>query len=132
VRELGGHKHRAQLKAAELLVIDNLFLRKLPASAGDELADVLMSRYEKSSSLRPAASGGEFSSAMDGGGNPGSHRGGCATSGSGPLWRASSELEMPKELAQLVFRGPNPLFIELRSGALPWQALSCASSVSAR
>ena len=51
-RELGEiRKLRAQLKTAELLVIDDLFLRKLPASAGDELADVLMSRYEKASTL---------------------------------------------------------------------------------
>lgn len=51
-RELGQlRKHRAQLKAAELLIIDDLFLRKLPASAGDELADVLMSRYEKRSTV---------------------------------------------------------------------------------
>ncbi|HTU60241.1 MAG TPA: ATP-binding protein, partial [Polyangiales bacterium] len=42
-------KYRAQINAAELLVIDDLFLRRLPASAGDELADVLMSRYEKAS-----------------------------------------------------------------------------------
>lgn len=49
-RELGEiRKYRAQLKAAELLVIDDLFLRKLPAHAGEELADVLMSRYEKAS-----------------------------------------------------------------------------------
>ena len=51
-RELGEiRKYRAQLKAADLLVIDDLFLRKLPSGAGDELADVLMSRYEKSSTL---------------------------------------------------------------------------------
>jgi DNA replication protein DnaC len=51
-RELGSiRKYRAQLKAAELLLIDDLFLRKLPASAGDELADVLMSRYEKASTI---------------------------------------------------------------------------------
>lgn len=51
-RELGQlRKHRAQLKAVELLIIDDLFLRKLPASAGDELADVLMSRYEKRSTI---------------------------------------------------------------------------------
>lgn len=37
----------AQLKSAELLVIDDLFLRKLPANAGGELTDVLMSRYDK-------------------------------------------------------------------------------------
>lgn len=49
LREL--RKHRAQMKAAELLVIDDLFLRKLPPSAGDELADVLMSRYEKRSTI---------------------------------------------------------------------------------
>lgn len=51
-RELGEiRKLRAQLKAAELLVIDDLFLRKLPAGAGDELSDVLMSRYEKASTV---------------------------------------------------------------------------------
>jgi DNA replication protein DnaC len=51
-RELGEiRKYRAQLKSTELLVIDDLFLRKLPTSAGDELADVLMSRYEKSSTI---------------------------------------------------------------------------------
>ena len=51
-RELGEfRKHRAQLKSADLLVIDDLFLRKLPATAGDELADVLMSRYEKLSTV---------------------------------------------------------------------------------
>lgn len=41
----------AQLRGAELLVIDDLFLRRLPKSAGDELADVLMSRYEKASTI---------------------------------------------------------------------------------
>jgi DNA replication protein DnaC len=51
-RELGQlRKYRAQLRAAELLLIDDLFLRKLPAQAGDELADVLMSRYEKASTI---------------------------------------------------------------------------------
>jgi DNA replication protein DnaC len=51
-RELGTlRKYRAQLKATELLVIDDLFLRRLPANAGDELADVLMSRYERSSTI---------------------------------------------------------------------------------
>jgi DNA replication protein DnaC len=51
-RELGElRKYRTQLKAAELLIIDDLFLRKLPASAGDELSDVLMSRYEKASTI---------------------------------------------------------------------------------
>ena len=42
-------KYRAQINTADLLVIDDLFLRRLPVNAGDELADVLMSRYEKSS-----------------------------------------------------------------------------------
>lgn len=51
-RELGElRKYRAMLKAADLLVIDDLFLRKLPPNAGDELADIIMSRYEKSSTL---------------------------------------------------------------------------------
>ena len=51
-RELGAiRKYRSQLKAAELLLIDDLFLRKLPAHAGDELAEVLMSRYEKASTI---------------------------------------------------------------------------------
>jgi DNA replication protein DnaC len=51
-RELGElRKYRAQLRSAELLVIDDLFLRRLPANAGDELADVLMSRYEKLSTI---------------------------------------------------------------------------------
>ena len=35
----------------DLLVIDDLFLRKLPTHAGDELADVIMSRYEKTSTI---------------------------------------------------------------------------------
>lgn len=51
-RELGEiRKYRAQMKAAELLVIDDLFLRKLTANAGDELADVIMNRYEKLSTI---------------------------------------------------------------------------------
>jgi DNA replication protein DnaC len=44
-------KLRVQLMGAQLLVIDDLFLRKLPSGAGDELADVLMSRYEKASTI---------------------------------------------------------------------------------
>ena len=51
-RELGAlRKYRAQLHGADLLVIDDLFIRKLPPAAGDELADVLMSRYEKRSTI---------------------------------------------------------------------------------
>jgi DNA replication protein DnaC len=51
-RELGQLRvYRQQLKAVELLVIDDLFLRKLPPHAGDELAEVLMSRYERATTL---------------------------------------------------------------------------------
>jgi DNA replication protein DnaC len=51
-RELGQiRKLRAQFKATDLLLIDDLFLRKLPAHAGDELADVIMSRYERASTI---------------------------------------------------------------------------------
>lgn len=51
-RELGAlRRYREQLKKTDLLLIDDLFLRRLPAGAGDELADVLMSRYEKSSTI---------------------------------------------------------------------------------
>ena len=51
-RELGKLRvYRSQLKALDLLLIDDLFLRKLPAPAGDELAEVLMSRYEKASTI---------------------------------------------------------------------------------
>ena len=39
------------LNSAIFSLIDDLFLRKLPAHAGDELADVLMSRYEKASTI---------------------------------------------------------------------------------
>ncbi len=51
-RQLGEiASYRQQIAAASLLVIDDLFLRRLPASAGDELADVLMSRYEKAATI---------------------------------------------------------------------------------
>lgn len=51
-RELGDlRKLRAQIRGADLLLLDDLFLRKLPAHAGDELADVLMARYEKASTI---------------------------------------------------------------------------------
>ena len=51
-RQLGERrKQRTLLQNADLLVIDDLFLRRLPDNAGDELADVLMSRYEKHATL---------------------------------------------------------------------------------
>jgi len=51
-RQLGDiAKYREQINDADLVVIDDLFLRRLPPAAGDELADVLMSRYEKASTL---------------------------------------------------------------------------------
>ena len=51
-RELGKLRaYRGQLKAADLLLIDDLFLRKLPAPASDEFAEVLMSRYEEVSTI---------------------------------------------------------------------------------
>jgi DNA replication protein DnaC len=51
-RELGElKKYRAHLQSAEILIIDDLFLSRLPAHAGEELADVLMSRYEKLSTV---------------------------------------------------------------------------------
>lgn len=47
-RELGTlRKLRARFRGADLLFIDDSFLRKLPARDDDELADVLMSHYEK-------------------------------------------------------------------------------------
>jgi DNA replication protein DnaC len=51
-RELGTvRKLRAQIASAELLVIDDLFLRTLPAHAGDELTDVIMGRHENASTI---------------------------------------------------------------------------------
>ena len=51
-RELGAlRKLRAQLATADILLIYDLFLRKLPGHAGDELADVLMARHEKASTM---------------------------------------------------------------------------------
>jgi DNA replication protein DnaC len=44
-------KYRALLKNVPLLVIDDLFLKVLPKNAGEELVDILMSRYEKRSSV---------------------------------------------------------------------------------
>lgn len=51
-RELGTLRQlRAHIAGVDLLLVDDLFLRKLPSQAGDELADVLMARYEKASTI---------------------------------------------------------------------------------
>jgi DNA replication protein DnaC len=51
-REMGNwRKHRADLIGADLLVVDDLFLRRLPEGAGDELADIIMSRYERHATI---------------------------------------------------------------------------------
>jgi DNA replication protein DnaC len=51
-REIGNwRKHRVDLVGADLLVIDDLFLRRLPQGAGDELADIIMSRYERQATI---------------------------------------------------------------------------------
>jgi DNA replication protein DnaC len=51
-RELGELRRvRKQIATAELLLIDDLFLRRLPAQAGDELADVIMARHENASTI---------------------------------------------------------------------------------
>lgn len=50
-RELNDKKQRSAFDNADLLVIDDLFLRKLPSTAGDALADLLMHRYEKHATL---------------------------------------------------------------------------------
>ena len=39
------------LAEAELLIIDDLFLRKLPRDAGDDLLEIIMNRYEKKSTI---------------------------------------------------------------------------------
>jgi DNA replication protein DnaC len=51
-REFGQlKKYRTDLCEADLLVIDDLFLRRLPANAGDEIADIIMARYERRSTI---------------------------------------------------------------------------------
>jgi DNA replication protein DnaC len=51
-RELGSYKKiKAQFKSADLMIIDDLFLRKLPRQAADELQEILMNRYEKKSTI---------------------------------------------------------------------------------
>jgi DNA replication protein DnaC len=50
-RQLNDKKQRNTFDSADLLIIDDLFLRKLPSTAGDALADLLMHRYEKHATL---------------------------------------------------------------------------------
>jgi DNA replication protein DnaC len=51
-KTLGTHKKLAlQIKNADLVVIDDLFLRKLPPDAGDDLIEIVMNRYEKASTV---------------------------------------------------------------------------------
>lgn len=51
-KTLGTYKKLAlQIQCADLVVIDDLFLRKLPVDAGDDLIEIVMNRYEKGSTL---------------------------------------------------------------------------------
>ncbi|MGK5087885.1 IS21-like element helper ATPase IstB [Bdellovibrionota bacterium FG-2] len=44
-------KLAAQIQGADLVCIDDLFLRKLPVDAGDEFIEIVMNRYEKASTM---------------------------------------------------------------------------------
>lgn len=44
-------KLKMQIKQAQLLVIDDLFLRKLPVDACDEITEIIMNRHEKASTI---------------------------------------------------------------------------------
>lgn len=51
-RELGSWpKMKAAMKQAQLMVIDDLFLRKLPDNTCDELIEIIMNRHEKVSTM---------------------------------------------------------------------------------
>jgi DNA replication protein DnaC len=51
-KTLGTAKKMAhQIRGADLVVLDDLFLRKLPADAGEELIELVMNRYEKASTV---------------------------------------------------------------------------------
>jgi DNA replication protein DnaC len=51
-KTLGTYKKLAfAIRSADVVVIDDLFLRKLPADAGDDLIEIVMNRYEKGSTL---------------------------------------------------------------------------------
>jgi DNA replication protein DnaC len=42
---------KLQIKQSQLMVIDDLFLRKLPADGCDELTEIIMNRHEKASTM---------------------------------------------------------------------------------
>lgn len=51
-KTLGHHKKLSlQITSADLVVIDDLFLRKLPMDAGDDLIEIVMNRYEKGATV---------------------------------------------------------------------------------
>jgi len=51
-KTLGSFKKLAiQIQSADLVCIDDLFLRKLPVDAGDEFIEIVMNRYEKASTM---------------------------------------------------------------------------------
>ena len=51
-RELGRwSKLKLQIKQSQLVVIDDLFLRKLPTDACDEITELIMNRHEKTSTI---------------------------------------------------------------------------------
>jgi DNA replication protein DnaC len=51
-KTLGNYKKLAlQIQCADLVVLDDLFLRKLPVDAGDDLIEIVMNRYEKASTV---------------------------------------------------------------------------------
>ena len=43
--------YRKQLKAADIVLIDDQFLPKLSPQAGDELAEILMRRYQNATTI---------------------------------------------------------------------------------
>jgi DNA replication protein DnaC len=50
----GSRKERlAELATVPLLIIDDLGMRKLPATAGEDLLELVMRRYERASTVFP-------------------------------------------------------------------------------
>ena len=51
-RTLGTYKKLAhQIRTSDVVVLDDLFLRKLPADAAEDLIEIVMTRYEKASTV---------------------------------------------------------------------------------